>query len=109
MEPNRRETLIQDIQKQTDLGFSAGEIQQNLSANGYTQEEIAQVATLVQQSAGTEVEQKAKFSPWSLIISVFLIIRGTMAFSQGRTTMGSIMVGVGFIGFIMKIISMQRK
>ncbi|RYD97846.1 MAG: hypothetical protein EOP54_09545 [Sphingobacteriales bacterium] len=107
MDQNREDILLADINKQTTLGFSEEEIRQNLHLNGYMQEEITKAMKLARQSPAAVVQQK-KSSPWSLLISLFFIIRGIMYFSKGQNTMGFLMTGVGFIGFILKAVSMRR-
>lgn len=108
MDTNRQDNLIADINKQVDLGFSEEEIRQNLHHNGYMQEEITKGLKLARQSPAAVVEQQKKSSPWSLLISLFFVVRGIMYFSKGQNTMGFLMTGVGFIGFILKAVSMRR-
>ncbi|MBL7705757.1 MAG: hypothetical protein JNM21_09455 [Taibaiella sp.] len=107
MDTNRQDSLIADINKQIDLGFSEEEIRQNLHLNGYMQEEITKGLMLARRSPAAKGQEK-KSSPWSLLISLFFIIRGIMYLSKGQNTMGFLMTGVGFIGFILKVVSMSR-
>lgn len=109
MNQSRQDILIADINKQTDLGFSEEEIRQNLHLNGYMQEEISKALKLARQSPAAVIEQEKKSSPWSLLISLFFIVRGIMYFSKNQNTMGFLMTGVGFIGFILKAVSMRRR
>lgn len=104
-EQNRKESLIADINKQADLGFSLEEIRQNLENNGYTPEEIRQVGLVAYQNKVAEKDKK--FSPWSLLISLFFIIRGIMYFAKEQHTMGFLMVGLGFLGFILKAVNLR--
>lgn len=108
MDQNREDILIADIHKQVALGFSEEEIRQNLQLNGYMQEEITKALKLARQNP-TVIEQEKKSSPWSLLISLFFIIRGIMYFSKNQNTMGFLMTGVGFIGFVLKAVSMRRR
>lgn len=103
MDQLRQQALAVDIQKQIDLGFSAKEIKENLTANGYTPEELAQVNTLVQQNEA--VEKQSKASPWMVIVSVIFIIKGVRYLSKGQTGLGVLMLIVGFVGLIIKIFS----
>lgn len=107
MDQSREDILIADINKQADLGFSEEEIRQNLHFNGYMQEEISKGLKLARLNPVTGKQEK-KSSPWSLLISLFFIIRGIMYFSKGQNTMGFLMTGVGFVGFILKVVSMSR-
>ncbi len=108
MDQNREDILIADINKQVALGFSTAEIRQNLHLNGYMQEEITKALKQAQQNPAV-IEQEKKSSPWSLLISLFFIIRGIMYFSKNQNTMGFLMTGVGFIGFILKAVSMRQR
>lgn len=107
MDTNRQDSLIADINKQIDLGFSEEEIRQNLHHNGYLQEDITQGLKLARQNPAV-MEPEKKSSPWSLLISLFFIIRGIIYLSKGQNTMGFLMTGVGFTGFILKAVSMRR-
>ncbi|WP_222166944.1 hypothetical protein [Edaphocola aurantiacus] len=101
MDQLRQQALAVDIQKQIDLGFSAKEIKENLVANGYSNEELSQVNTLMQKSE--QVEKQTKSSPWTIIISIIFILRGVMYLSKGQTGLGVLMLSVGFIGLIIKL------
>lgn len=101
MDQLRQQALAVDIQKQIDLGFSAREIKENLMANGYSSEELGQVNALMQKNE--QIEKQSKASPWTIIISVVFILRGIMYLSKGQTGLGVLMLGVGFIGLILKL------
>lgn len=108
MDTNKQDNLIADINKQVGLGFSEEEIHQNLPQNGYMQKDITKGLKLAPQSPAAVLEQQKKSSPWSIHISLFFTIRDIMYFSKGQNTMGFLMTGVGFIGFILKAISIRH-
>lgn len=107
MSQDRANILIADIHNQTALGFSEDEIRHNLRLNGYTQEEITKALKAMQQDPVIADKEK-KTSYWSLLISLFFIVRGIMYFSKNQHTMGFLMTGVGFIGFIIKAVQLRR-
>lgn len=108
MSQDRANILIDDIHNQTALGFSEDEIRHNLQLNGYAQEEITRALKAIRQNPAIAAKEQ-KTSYWSLLLSLFFIVRGIMYFSKNQTTLGFLMTGVGFIGFIIKVVQLSRR
>lgn len=106
MTQERYEEMQASVSKQVNAGFSMSEIKENLIADGYSKEEIDRLKFLLPETVPAQRNKGREYL--SLVVSLFLIVRGCMLLSNGKPVWGAILFVIGVGGLIAKIAFMAR-